>query len=374
MADASLPRVLVLGGLGFVGRHLVSHLVGSGLASYVKVVDKSMPALAYLSDEHKAVFQAPGVKVVQADLAREQHARERAFEGEEAPFDVVFNLCGETRYGLSDEDYRKKTLQPAEVCGAEALRTGAGVWLELSSAQVYQAGGRAPADEAAPVEPWTTQATFRHRAEQALRALETKGLRLVVLRAALVYGPGDLTSLTPRIACAAVYQRLGDKMKFLWDKDLRLNTVHVADVARACWLAARGAPPGSVFNLADAGDLSQGRLNEHLAALFGIRTGFLGTIVSNLAKLHLSGVAETANEKHVPGWFDLCAEHKIDNTPISPFVDKELMRRNSLHVDGRRAAAEIPGFSYEHTVDEAEIRAQIEAAIAQGHFPPILKG
>lgn len=40
----------------------------------------------------------------------------------------------------------------------------------------------------------------------------------------------------PRIMVAAIYKKLGETMKLLWNQDLHLNTVHVDDVCRATWL------------------------------------------------------------------------------------------------------------------------------------------
>ena len=54
MAEA--PSALILGGCGFVGRNLVQHLVEKKLCSKIKVVDRTMPAMAFLSDVHKAAF------------------------------------------------------------------------------------------------------------------------------------------------------------------------------------------------------------------------------------------------------------------------------------------------------------------------------
>ena len=62
----------------------------------------------------------------------------------------------------------------------------------------------------------------------------------------------------PRIICAAVYAaELKETMRFLWDSHMRINTVHVHDVARALYLLAttqEKLPQGTVFNLSDRGD------------------------------------------------------------------------------------------------------------------------
>ena len=80
-------------------------------------------------------------------------------------------------------------------------------------------------------------------------------------------------------------------MKFLWDKKLKINCVHVGDVARAiqhCLERGPGVPGSSsphLFNLADKTDLDQGKMNVFLSNIFGIATGFVGSFVSQFAKV-----------------------------------------------------------------------------------------
>ena len=49
----------------------------------------------------------------------------------------------------------------------------------------------------------------------------------------------------PRVVVAATYVKIGARMDLLWDASLKLNTVHVFDVARAVYWAARKAEPGT---------------------------------------------------------------------------------------------------------------------------------
>jgi nucleoside-diphosphate-sugar epimerase len=81
---------------------------------------------------------------------------------------------------------------------------------------------------------------------------------------------------------------LKEKMKFLWGDDLKINSVHVADVCRALWSAASSFPAGSLYNLADQTDLDQGKLNDVIEKIFKIKTGFHGMIMSNLAQVSFS--------------------------------------------------------------------------------------
>jgi len=195
---------------------------------------------------------------------------------------------------------------------------------------------------------------------------------LVILRPATVYGAGDMTGITPRIVCAAVYQDKKEKMKFLWDKSLKLNVIHIDDVCAAIWLALSKAKAGTTYNLVDQSDLDQGTLNGILGDVFDIKVDFLGSVLSNLAKMQLSAVAEEANDKHVPGWTKLCQKHKILNTPLSPYIDKELLSNNNLSVDGSKFVKDVD-FKLAHPkLNKELIQGVVESFVTQGIFPPVL--
>ena len=203
MAEA--PSALILGGCGFVGRNLVQHLVEKKLCSKIKVVDRTMPAMAFLSDVHKAAFAS--VEFKQADLTRPAGV-EKAFEG--GPYTLVYNLTYDgVAFGQEDRVYEEKVLGVTTGLYAAAVKNGATHFIELSTAQVYEPSDKVSA-EGANTKPWTKQAAFKLKAEEALRAMD---LPLVVVRVPTVYGPGDVQGLSPRVLCAAAYKELGEKMK-----------------------------------------------------------------------------------------------------------------------------------------------------------------
>lgn len=107
-------------------------------------------------------------------------------------------------------------------------------------------------------------------------------------------------------------------MKFLWVRhhlvpynfiktgDLKINTVHVSDVCRAMWHAATTLPVGALYNLADKNETDQESVNKILETIFGINTGFVGTIMSNMARANFKSVTEDVNDKHLKPWSELC--------------------------------------------------------------------
>jgi len=362
---ATKPRVIVLGGCGFIGRNLVQYLAENGLVSKIRVADKLLPDLAGLSTKQTEIFKSDLVDFKQANLAREAMVT-KVFDSADGKWDFVFNLAGETKYSQTEEVYKENIIDVSVTCGNAAAKAGVQKFIEVSTAQVYDADKKA-SDEKAKAKPWTKLAKAKLEAEEKLRAIS--GLKLIIVRPAIVYGPGDVTGVTPRVITAAVYKQLGETMDYLWDKDLRINTVHVADVAAALWHLTQKGALGEVYNLADSNDTDQGSVNKLLEPIFGIKTSFKGYLASKAAtSIAMKSVAEFANEKHLKPWSDLCKSKGIVNTPLTPYLDEELLYNNPLSVDGTKIIS--TGFTYKHPkMTEADIRESIKYFVELKFFP-----
>jgi hypothetical protein len=55
-------------------------------------------------------------------------------------------------------------------------------------------------------------------------------------------------------------------------------------------------------------------------------------------------VVDTANENHMNPWYEMLKEAEISHTPLSPYLDVELLLNNSLSVDG--SSIEKTDFKY----------------------------
>lgn len=368
---APKPNVLILGGVGFIGRNLVKYLIDNSLVGFIRVADKKMPATSQMHPSHKAYFDDKKmVHFKQSDLSRQAMAA-KCFTFDDKKIDYVINLCGETRQALPDVDYQEKIVKTAVTTAPEAIKHGVKKWVEVSHAWVY-AGDKKVKTEDGKTAPWTKQGTQRLVAEQKLR--EMTDLPMVVLRPAVVYGPGDLGGLCPRICSAATYKKTNKTMEMLHGASLKLNTVHVEDLCAAIWVACTEAAAGTTYNVADAGDTTQGTLNAILGTCFDIKTGFFGAMINAVANKALPTVASQSNNRHIPAWNELCNDHKIRDTPVSPYLDVELITANHVAVDGTKITRDT-SFRYQKpALTEALIREQVQFQIDQGIFPPVLSG
>jgi len=363
----SKPRVLVLGGLGFIGRHLVKYLVDKDLASKIRVVDKTILAMARLGKDFTDVFNK--VETIQANLINKDSAA-KAFTDPEGDYQIVINLAGETKLSQEDTVYAEGITKLSTVVAEEALKHKTEKYIEVSSAEVYEPSSNA-AKETTNTKPWNGIGKAKLKAEENLKAL--KGLPLIIVRPAIVYGPGDVRGLAPRFCMAAVYKKSGEKMEYPdWFEKTKINTVHVRDVARALWHLASNGTAGQVFNLADKNNTDQVKLNVIIEKLFGIKTGHLGTIKSEAIKLLTTeNLVEEINSELIPTWVKMTNEAKLDYSPLSPYLEVEALSNKSLCVDG--SAVESTGFAFEvPTIGEAEVKEQLKHAVSEGWFPPNL--
>lgn len=358
------PNVLIFGGVGFIGRNFVKYLVDNQLAGYIRVVDKVLLPTAFLGEAHQKAFENSIVEFKQGNLTREDSI-EKCYQSDKGKFQYVFNLAAETKLSQTDEVYKEKVLDLSILLAKAAVKHGVERFVEVSTAQIYEPK-KSASKETDTKKPWTGFANYKLQAENELQKMS--GLNLNIVRPAIVYGPGDTQGISPRLICGAVYKHLGEKMKFLWSADLKMNTVHVNDVSKALWHIATKCPKGEIYNLADKNDTSQGSVNTHLEKIFGIQTGFHGGMISKVASLNLKSVTEEVNDKHLKPWSEVCKKENILNTPLTPYLDLELLHNNHMAVDGTKI--EKTGFKYDYpNMTEQLLREQAQYFVKQKLFP-----
>eukprot|EP01083_Nonionella_stella_P200425 733958_1 len=86
------PSVLIMGGCGFIGRHLVQNLVARGNINIV-VADKLIPQTSYMTNEMIKLYKkSANIKVIHSDLSKDHHIK-KVFFDLKYDYDYIINLC-----------------------------------------------------------------------------------------------------------------------------------------------------------------------------------------------------------------------------------------------------------------------------------------
>ncbi|KIL94562.1 c-3 sterol/3-beta-hydroxysteroid dehydrogenase [Fusarium avenaceum] len=373
---AEKPSVLIIGGLGYIGRFLALYIHQSELASDVRLVDKVLPQLAWLAPEFSEACSQD--KFMQADASRPAangvvslftEGLARIFDRADGKqWDYVFNCGGETRYSQEDEVYKLRSLNLSIAVGKEAAKRGVKAFVELSTGMVYKSDS-SPSKEGDKLKPWNRIAVFKLQAEEELSKIE--GLNLIIVRLPHVYGPYASQWVATALCMARTYQHLEDEMKWLWTKDLRTNTAHIDDVTRALWDIAVWFDAGKskwdeasmgkipIFNIVDEGATSQGTIATIIGDIFKIETGFQGQLISTFARLNLDSVVDDVNDELLGPWADLLSDAGITRPgPLTPFMEKELLKDTDLSMDGTRLKT-LLGFEYKKPALNKELIEEV---------------
>ncbi|KFY37301.1 hypothetical protein V494_04811 [Pseudogymnoascus sp. VKM F-4513 (FW-928)] len=374
---AEKPSVLIVGGMGYIGRFLALYIHENNLASDVRLVDKVLPQLAWLAPEFsEACAQS---KFVQADACQAQSLPRIFDRADGKEFDYVFNCAGETRYSQDDEIYKLRVVTLAQSIGKEAAKRGVKAFVELSSGLVYKSDST-PRKETDKLKPAIKHAQYKMQAEEELAKIG--GLNLIIMRLAFTYGKYDSKFVSKGLVLARVYKHLGEELKWLWTKDLKVNTVHVDDVARALWAACEWQAKGKAgwdastmgtvptFNVVDHTNTNQGQLATHITEIYDIKTGFVGSLLSTFARMNMDHVLEDINEHVMGPWADLLSDAGITRPgPLGPYLEKEQLKDEDLYLDGSRFES-LAGFTYSRpTLGKKELEEMIESYKTMNWWP-----
>jgi 2-alkyl-3-oxoalkanoate reductase len=188
-------RVLVTGGTGFLGRHLVAALLAQG--HRLRILGRNAGSCAEL--------QAAGVEVHRGDI-RDAALVAAACEG----MDSVFHVAALSAAWGKGADFHAINVDGAGHVIAGCISHKIGRLIHVSSPSVVFDGAEVrESTEAAPY-PRRYLAAYclsKMRAELKVKEAMQRGLKAVIIRPKAIFGPGD-TSLLPRLLAAARLGRL----------------------------------------------------------------------------------------------------------------------------------------------------------------------
>jgi UDP-glucose 4-epimerase len=260
-------RVLVSGGAGFIGSHLVERLLGEG--HVVRVLDDFSTGR-----RENLAFAKPGaaLEVVTGDI-RDARAVEEAVAGVEAIFHEAALVSVPRSVESPEISCDINAHGTARVFDA-ARRAGIRRLVFASSAAVYGETGRGPVSEGEPVRPLSPYGVDKLYTEH-LAALyhALYGFEAVPLRYFNVFGPRQDPSSAYSGVISIFVSRLlaGDPITIHGDGEQTRDFVYVADVVEANMRAMFAPYPGpSPLNVARGAHTTLNALASMLGEIIGV--------------------------------------------------------------------------------------------------------
>jgi len=241
----SNSRVLVIGGAGFVGSHIVDKLVGTPVHEIV-VLDNCVRGVP--TNLHQAL-QDSRVRIVEGSITDRELLRDVMDDT-----DYVFHLAALWLYECV---HQPRAALEVNVGGTynvveAAQRAGVKKVIYSSSASVYGDALFTPMTEEHPFNNRTIYGATKIAGEQFLRAFyEQHGLDYIGLRYMNIYGP----RMDYKGAYVSVIMKVLDRIDqglppiIFGDGSQAYDFIHVDDVARANILALESSAKDDFFNV-----------------------------------------------------------------------------------------------------------------------------
>jgi UDP-glucose 4-epimerase len=265
MARIDDSHVLVIGGAGFIGSHIVDQLLDEPVAR-ITVLDNFVRGTR---DNLAAAARDPRVEIVEGSVLDRDLLRRLAGQA-----DVAFHLAALWLYECVHEPRRAlehnvvgtyNVVEAAHECGLARV-------VYSSSASVYGNAREVPMTEEHPFDNRSLYGATKIAGEQFFRAFhEQHGLDYCALRYMNVYGPRMDDKGAYVSVIVKVLDRIarGEPPVIHGDGSQAFDFVHVTDVARANVLALKSEATDAGYNVGTGVRTTIRELVEELLALTG---------------------------------------------------------------------------------------------------------
>jgi UDP-glucose 4-epimerase len=260
-------KILITGGLGFIGSSLARRLVAYG--AHVTLVDSLIPE--YGGNLYNIRDLEGRVRVNISDV-RDAHSMKYLVQGQ----DFLFNLAGQTSHldSMHDPFTDLEINSRAQLSILEAFRHhNPDVKIVFASTrQIYGKPDYLPVDEKHPLRPVDVNGVNKIAGEEYhILYNNIYGIRASALRLTNTYGPGMRIKDSRQTFVGIWIRRLLENQPFeVWGGEQLRDFNYVDDVVDAFLLAAAAEQAnGKVFNLGAAEIVSLRQLAELLVELDG---------------------------------------------------------------------------------------------------------
>lgn len=247
-------KVLVTGGTGFVGKHLVRSLIENG--AFVRMLVRKT------SDIEE--FKKSDVEFVQGDITERD-----SLHGIARDMDIVYHLAAMGHVSaISEAAYQKSwniNVKGTQNLAEECCQNNIGKFIHFSSTAAMGLIKKPLVDETEPCQSATPYQRSKHESEEVVkRYWQEKGLPAVILRPCMIYGIGGGGEFLKfcRLIKKGFFPKIGRGRNLT-------PIVHVSDVVQAAMQAKEKGQPGETYLIASNTSYEMDEIRRLIAKYLG---------------------------------------------------------------------------------------------------------
>lgn len=258
-----MRRILVTGGLGFIGSNFIRFFLANNQADSVINLDK----ITYCGNPEnlKDVERDSRYRFVKGDVCDNSLVERLLKES-----DAVINFAAETHVDRSIEG--AKVFIETNVIGTETLlcaarRRGIKHFLHISTDEVYGSIERGSFKETDPLSPNSPYAASKAAADLLIRAYEkTYGYKVIVVRSTNNFGPYQYPEKVIPLFITNLIE--GKKVPLYSRGENMRDWIYVEDNCRAIDLVFHKGEPGTVYNIGTGSEITNIELTRKILKVF----------------------------------------------------------------------------------------------------------
>jgi dTDP-glucose 4,6-dehydratase len=273
--EATMTRVLITGGAGFIGSNFVHHALAHHPEWQLVVLDK----LTYAGNLENLKDVLPRIALVQGDIADPDAVR-RAMEGA----DIALNFAAESHVDRSILDaapFIETNVKGTQVLLDAARAIGLKRFVHISTDEVYGSIEKGEFTEKSPLSPNSPYAASKAAADLLCRSyFKTYALPVIITRSSNNYGPYQFPE---KLIPLMIYNALEGKPLPVYGRGQNTRDwLYVEDNCRAIAGVVEKGQLGEIYNIGGSAEMQNIDLIRRLVKVMADR---LGKSVAELEKL-----------------------------------------------------------------------------------------
>ena len=260
-------RLLATGGAGFIGSNYVRMLVNGELKGITKII--VLDKLTYSGNKQNLIdLDSSSFEFIQGDICDSDLVSNLSKQ-----VDAIVNFAAESHVDRSidsSKEFIKTNVLGAHTLLESARKSNVGMFLQVSTDEVYGSIAEGSWDEDFPLQPNSPYAASKASADLISQAYHrTYGMDVRITRCSNNYGPYQYPE---KVIPLFITNLIQDKKVPLYGQGLNVRDwLHVTDHCRGIHLVITKGKPGDIFNIGGGRELSNLELTRVILREMGAR-------------------------------------------------------------------------------------------------------